>query len=436
MNEDILSFIWRFQYFIAPDLQTDAGEKLRIRKAGQKNTNAGPDFSDSRVEIDGVEWIGCVEIHVKASDWFLHQHEHDQAYESVVLHVVWENDTPIRRRDGTLLPTLTLKGTVRLSVLERYSKLQDQKEGIPCSGIFHEVHELQKIAMLDRTLLERLERKSAQVLEMLQNNQYDWEEVSFQWLGQHFGFKLNDPAFLRLTQIVPLKIIQKHRSSLFQIEALLFGSAGLIPEKADIDLNGNLLFEDTYIAELRKEYRFLAAKYGLTGKQMEFREWKFLRLRPAGFPTIRMAQFARLLNLQNGLFSAITNTENASGLHQLFHLKQSEYWTLHFQFQKKAKTKVPAMGKDATDLLIINAAVPLLVAYSKQRQQPELLDRAIGWLSELAAENNRITREWEEVEMKVKTAADSQALIEWYHNYCMPRRCLECSVGAALLRQS
>jgi hypothetical protein len=435
MNEDILSFIWRFQYFETEHLLTEENQALSVIRTGVRNRNAGPDFSNVRVQIDGVEWVGCVEIHVRASDWFTHQHETDKAFESVVLHVVWENDVQVKRADGTLIPTLSLKGIVRRSVLDRYARLLDDQEAIPCAASFDQISDIQKLAMLDRVLLERLDRKAIKVLELYQQNGQNWEETAYQWLGQHFGFKLNDPAFFRLTQLVPWKIIQKHRNSLIQIEALFFGIAGLIPE-TDSTSDSTTQPADDYIRQLQNEYKYLSVKYGLKSKQLDEHEWRFLRLRPAGFPTVRLAQFAALLNSNANIFTTLTNNDNVNRLVQTFHLQQSDYWTNHFQFGKKSKSKVPAMGKQAANLLIMNAAVPLMVAYSRQRQVPELLDKAIAWLSEIPSENNQITREWERLDLKVKTAADSQALIEWHSHYCSPRKCLECTVGATLLRSS
>ena len=436
MNEDILSFIWRFQYFEAANLQTEDGCRVSVLKTGYRNSNSGPDFSDARIQIEGVEWGGCVEIHVKSSDWFLHTHENDQSYESVILHVVWENDKPVLRNDGTLIPTISLKGLVRLSILERYSQLINENEEIPCCDSFPEASDLLKFTMLDRVLLERLEKKSKHVITLLQDNHQDWEETAYQWLTQHFGFKLNDPAFLKLSQILPLKTIQKHRNNLTQIEAMLFGCAGLIPETSDAELADKNSDEAIYLNELQREYQFLSAKYRLKDSSMQTHEWKFLRLRPAGFPTIRLAQLAVFLAGTNGIFSSLTSASNVSELYKMFNLEQSSYWKKHFQFGKLSKSKVPAMGKDAANLLIINAAVPLMVAYSKQRQQPEMLDKVLHWLSEIPAENNRITRQWETLGMHVKNSADSQSLIEWYNHYCSEKLCLECAVGASLIRSS
>ncbi|MCF0052743.1 DUF2851 family protein [Dyadobacter sp. LJ53] len=424
MNEDILSFIWRFQYFAAEALFTDEGSQLSIIRTGHKNGNSGPDFSEARVVIDEFQWIGSIEIHVKSSDWYLHDHETDPAYETVILHVVWENDRPVVRRDGTLLPTLTLKGIVKKSVLERYAQLQDETETIPCAPMFAQVNDIQKYGMLDRALLERLDTKASLVMQLLAKNNNDWEETAYQWLARNFGFKLNDAPFTRLTEIVTWKIIRKHRDKLSQIEALLFGCAGLIPIESN----------DFYIRQLRTEYQFLSAKYGLKTQQMNGHEWKNLRMRPAGFPTVRLAQFARLIHKNGSLFSEIISTSAFSSLQAMFHTEQSDYWQDHYLFEKKSKGKVPFLGKDSVNLLIINGAVPLLVGYAKHRQQPELLEKAIYWLSEIGAEKNRITREWEMLGMKVTTAADSQALIEWYNHYCTFRKCLECTVGATLIR--
>ncbi len=424
MNEDFLSFVWRFQYFDATHLRTQSDEQVQILRTGQLNTDAGPDFADARILLDGMEWVGSVELHVNSSDWDAHQHPADAAYESVVLHVVWEDDRPVRRQDGTLIPTLALSQRVKPAVRERYNQLMDSKEEIPCAPQFREVPRLQKMAMLDRVLLERLDAKASRVTELWEANNRDWEETAYQWLAQYFGFKLNTPAFLRLAQSVPLKILQKHRNSGLQIEALLFGTAGLLPENP----------EDDYVKNLQQEYKFLSAKYGLLTRQMGTHEWKFLRLRPAGFPTVRLAQWAVLLQREAGLFASLTAIEDVVNLRQMFRVTQSIYWKKHYQFGKKSTAEVPDLGKDAADLLIINAAIPLLVAYARQRDQTIYLDRAVRWLEQLSAEKNHIIRAWAELGMRVTTAFDSQALIEWHTQYCVQKRCLACTVGASLVR--
>lgn len=424
MSEDFLSFVWRYQYFDALNLRAETGEALQILRVGQLNTDAGPDFAEVRVLLDGMEWAGAVELHVRSSDWELHRHPDDAAYESVILHVVWEDDRPVQRQDGTLVPTLVLNSRVKPAVRERYERLMASKTEIPCAPQFRDVPRLPKIAMLDRVLLERLDGKAARVTELWEENNRDWEETAYQWLAQYFGFRLNAPAFLRLAQIVPLKILQKHRLSGLQIEALLFGTSGLLPENS----------EEEYGQDLWKEYQFLAAKYGLLSQKMALTEWKFLRLRPAGFPTVRLAQFATLLQHETGLFASLTSVESAENLRKMLRVSQSTYWKKHYQFGKEATATVPDLGKDAADLLIINAAVPLLVAYARQRDQTSLLDRAVRWLEQLPGEKNHIIRAWADLGMRVTTAFDSQALIEWHNDYCVEKRCLECTVGAALVR--
>lgn len=424
MNEDLLSFIWRFQYFEKNGLQTDGKLPLSIIRPGHRNTDAGPDFSEARVSIAGVLWVGSIEIHVKASDWRLHEHQQNGAYDCVILHVVWENDSPAMRRDGTFVPTLSLSGLVKAAVLERYRCLLDENDTVPCNRQFGGVDQIRKYAMLDRVLLERLERKALEIHRLHETNQQDWEQTAYQWLGRHFGFKLNDAPFQRLTGIVPWKIIRKHTDRLIQVEALLLGCSGLVPGES----------EDVYVRQLQQEFRFLSAKYKLGDNVMQLHEWKYARLRPAGFPTVRLAQFARLLCNTGGFLNRFVLSDHFDEVRNLFRIEQSAYWREHYLFEKKARAQVPVLGTDAAHLLIVNATVPLLVAYSKQRQQPELLDKAIYWLSEIPAEDNRITREWASLGMRVKTAADSQALIEWFNNYCTPRRCLECMVGATLVR--
>ncbi|CAG4994490.1 hypothetical protein DYBT9275_01403 [Dyadobacter sp. CECT 9275] len=423
MNEDILSFVWRFQYFEKTSLHTDHGQLLSVRQTGLKNADAGPDFSGARIEIGGIEWAGDVEIHVNASDWNRHEHSADQAYESVILHVVWNNDVPIVRKDGTLLPTLTLNGIVRLSILHRYAQLQNAPWDIACGNQFPDADSILKFSMLDRVLLERLEKKALNVISLLEANQNDWEETTFQWIGQHFGFKLNDPAFLRLCRITPWKILRKQKDS-FRIEALLFGNAGLIPD------NGG----DEYVTGIQREYDFQVKKYRMENQKMNSNEWKFLRLRPSGFPTIRISQFAYLLSRTEHLFSTLISARNLKDLHAILSLRQSAYWTTHFNFEKTANKKVPFMGNEAKNLLVINAVIPLLVAHARTRQEPQLLETAMAWLTEIPAENNRITRLWQTLDMKVNTAADSQGLIEWYNHYCSSHNCLDCIVGSKLIK--
>jgi hypothetical protein len=427
MNEEILSYIWKFQYFNAVHLQIESGETLKVIKTGTLNSNAGPDFINAHIVLDNLEWIGSVEIHVKASDWHKHRHARDPNYESVILHIVWENDQPIERNDGSRIPTLCFDGIVKKEILDRYFTIQQAQTTIPCASQFQEVTHIKKLAMLDRVLLERLNKKALRIIELYHNNQHDWEETAYQWLGMHLGFKLNETPFLRLTQILPWRLIRKNQNQIMQIEALLFGTAGLIPEESNPTSN------DAYCTQLRLEYQYLSTKNNLAQK-MNLQDWKFLRLRPAGFPTIRLAQFAYFLAKHANLISILTSFQKKNEIESFFAFKQSEYWTLHFQFGKPSKVAVPYMGSQAAHLLGINVCVPLMVAMAKERNQHSLMENALALLLEIPSENNYITRIWNRLGMKVDSSSDSQALLEWYNQYCTFKRCLECTVGASIIR--
>jgi hypothetical protein len=425
MSEDFLYFLWQFQYFDKTNLQTIAGESLQTLAVGQRNTNAGPDFLNGRVLIGGLEWVGTIEMHLRSSDWHRHTHTHDRAYDSVVLHVVWENDAMIQRPDGTFVPTLELKPITSRQLLYNYQSLAESKEVIPCASQFASVAEIQKLTMLDRVVLQRLERKAAAVHEMLERNHQDWEETAYQLLAQNFGFKINAEPMLRLAQGLPLKVLQKHRDNLTQMEAMLLGQSGMLPAIENTD---------TYVDILRREYDFLSAKYSLKLQQLRSHEWKFLRLRPANFPTVRLAQLATLVQRQPSLFSLFIHTETLKMLQDALRVEQSGYWQTHYQFQKEAVGKVPALGKTSVENIIVNTVVPLLAAYSEAKDSRLFLDKALELLEQLPAEQNHITEMWGELELKTKTAFDSQGVIELFNNFCSAKRCLSCSIGTALLK--
>ncbi len=427
MSEDFLYFLWQFQYFQKTDLQTANGEALQILTVGLRNTHAGPDFLNGRLLIDGLEWAGSIEMHLRSSDWHRHTHTHDRAYDSVILHVVWENDAAIQRPDGSLVPTLALKPLTSPALLQKYRSLAESKEVIPCASQFEAVMDIHKRTMLDRALMQRLERKAAVIHDMLTQNQQDWEETTYQLLLQNFGFKINAEPMLRLAQGLPLKILLKHRTHLTQLEAMLLGQSGLLNKTED---------RDEYSLTLEQEYTFLAAKYGLKSQQLLPREWKFMRLRPANFPTVRLAQFAALIYRQPGLFSLFIHAESVEKLNHDLRIEQSAYWQTHYLFQKEAATKVPPLGRSSIENIIINTVVPLLVAYSEARDNRSFLDKAMTFLEQLPSEQNHLTDLWKDLGQITKTAFDSQAAIELYTHFCQPKYCLNCAIGTNLLRHS
>ncbi len=426
MNEAFLHFLWQFQYFDKSCLQTTDNEVIQVTKIGRYNTNAGADFQDARILIGEVEWAGAVEIHLKSSDWNLHSHHSDAAYQNVILHVVWEDDKPILRSDNTKIPTLILSDKTDNTLIKKYSDLVESKTQIACQNQFQKVSDLKKYAMLDKVLMKRLEDKSLFVHQYLTENKQDWEETAYQVLAKNFGFKLNAEPFFRLSKALPLKVLAKHRDNLFQLEALLFGVAGFL---------STTNFADEYHAKLAKEFQFLSAKYQLQNKVLGVHEWKFLRLRPANFPTVRLAQFARIIQENINLFSVLIHLDKVESVTKILKVKQSEYWQAHYVFGKKATGKVATLGSTSIENVIINTIVPLLVTYAKQKDDEIYLEKAIRFLEELPAEVNNITKHWQYFEVPMKTAFDSQAGIEWFNQFCQLKKCLSCEVGISLLRE-
>ncbi len=422
MNESFLHYLWQFQYFEKKELFTSEAEPLTILKTGTLNSNAGPDFFNAKVKIGELEWVGNVEIHIKSSDWFAHHHEKNSAYHNVILHVVWDNDKPVLR-NGITIPTLELKDRVDISLLHEYKKLISSPTSIACQKSFPQVDDLVKFSMLDKALMQRLETKASQAVELLKLNNNDWEETSYQLLARNFGFKVNADPFFQLSKSLPYKIIQK-QNSLLQVEALLFGQAGMLETKT----------KDEYISLLFREYHLLEQKYSLSSFKLSPGQWRFLRLRPANFPTIRLAQFAALLFASKNIFSQLISIESYASIQKIFLQQQSDYWRTHYRFGKKAKGDVPELGEASIQNIVINTVAPLLVAYGKHKDEQTYIDRAVDLLQQLPAEQNKIMREWNALGLKVKNAFDSQALIELHNNFCQKRQCLNCTIGISILK--
>jgi hypothetical protein len=423
MSEAFLHYLWQFQYFDKTELKTTAGESIQVFHPGYRNSHAGPDFANARIKIGDMEWVGSAEIHIQASGWMEHKHDRDPSYENVVLHVVWKNDKAIKRRDGSFLPTLELANRVNKRFFHEYQKLVNSPENIPCASYLPEVKEITKFSMMDRVLLNRLETKSMRVLEILRKNHSDWQETCYQLLARNFGFKVNAEPFQQLAQLLPYKVLRKHADKLLHIEALLFGQAGFLEED----------FDDEHYQLLKREYNLLRQKFKLSDRRLNKAQWKFLRLRPANFPTIRLAQFAALLFQRPTLFSVMMEMDNYAALVSVFSIEQSEYWTSHYRFFKNAKEQVSFLGDASIANVIINTAVPLLVAYGKNRDDQSYIDRAVAILQQAPGEANSITAQWKTLGIKSKTAFDSQSLLELQTNYCSKRRCLDCTIGTTLI---
>jgi hypothetical protein len=426
MQEDFLYYVWKLQYFDKKNLITCQGDALRIYHPGTRNDHAGPDFLQSSITINDVTWYGHIEMHINTSDWYTHQHQTDKAYDNVILHVVWNHNRDIPRQDGTVVPTLVLKDRVAPQLHQQYQKLVLNKAFIPCANHLPQVTDLIKTSMLEKALFQRLINKNNLVYRLLENNQSDWEETAYQFLAYNLGFKVNSSTLLDLALSLPLKTLKKHTDNVLQLEALLLGQANLLPNSDHV--------QDAYIEALQKEYNYLVHKYQLKAGSVQASQWKFFRLRPANFPTIRIAQFAQLLHQHSSIFELLVHVSTKM-LYKELAITQSSYWQKHYQFSKESKKKIPGLGKTSIEHVLINTVVPLLVAYGKTKDEQIYIDRAIAILQYLPAEYNTITRYWNNGGIKAKNAFDSQALIELFNNFCTKKQCLSCHIGASIMQK-
>lgn len=422
LKEDFLHFVWRFKRFNLDNLQTTTGQAIQIIHFGAYNENAGPDFFNAKIKIEETLWVGNVEMHLVASDWMKHQHQTDAAYNNVILHVVLEEDARVQQENGLYVPCLTLNDRIPPKLKNNYLKLLHNEQWIPCQSQFPLVSNFTKTMWLDRLLIERLEEKTAPIAEVLKLNKGNWETTFYQYLARNFGTKVNADAFEMLARATPLLTLAKHKDNLFQLEALLFGQASLL--EAD--------FEETYPNRLKKEYTFLQKKYGLI--PIPRIAWRFLRMRPANFPTIRIAQFARLIHQSNRLFSQILENKTLVEVTTLFEVQLIDYWRTHYVFDKISKKRQKTIGKTTIQLLIINTIVPFLFLYGRQRQVPHFETRAMDFLEQLKPEKNSIIDNWKKLGEKPKSAYQTQALLQLKKHYCQPKHCLKCGIGNAILK--
>lgn len=426
MKEEFLHYIWKFQKFNKKGLKSGSNETIEILNQGMHNLDAGPDFMNAKIKIGEIEWVGNVEIHIKASDWFRHGHEKNDAYDNVVLHAVFENDKVVTRKNGSEIPCLALIDLIEPGLLNNYEELVLNNSTIPCSANFDNVSELTQFSMLESALISRLYRKARIIEALLDKNNFDWEETIFQVICQAFGFKLNNEPFLRLARLVTFKKVAKTRTQLLSLEALLFGAAGWL-ENSDTS--------DEYINQLVREYHFIKHKYQLPEEIITKAEWRLLRLRPANFPTIRLAQLACFLHQNESLFSKIIYSKDIKELLGLFNLSQSDYWKEHYLIGKQASREIPSMGVGSKEIMIINTIIPLLFAYGLQKDNEEYKQKALQFLSQLKAEKNNITQKWIGLQWKPKNAFDSQGQIELFNNFCKLKKCLECKIGNEILNK-
>lgn len=420
MTEDYLHHIWKHRLFDGNGLSTINQRLLTIIHNGNHNPNAGPDFLEARLKIGDEEWAGHIELHVRSSDWQKHNHQTDKAYNNVVLHVVYEHDAPAYRESGTELPTLELKGRFDEMGYWRYEQFISNKRYLACENVLNTVDEIHKETMLNRALVERLQQKAEAVSAIYEQCGNDWNEAFYHMLLYSFGLKVNADAMLVLASRLPLSILRKHAGNAFQVEALLMGAAGLLAE------------QDVYATSLQKEFEFLRKKYALN--PLEEKHFKFARLRPIGFPTVRLAQLSAVLSAQTELFRLCIESENSSAIMQALQTEPAEYWQTHYTFGKASAALDKRAANSLVNLVMINAVVPTLFAYAEKTGKDELKDRALEWLMQIPSEENSITKSFTERGFNIASAYQSQAVLQLYKSFCRQRKCLTCAIGVKLLR--
>ena len=396
--EQLLHYVWKHKIFPLKELKTTTGQQVEVIDTGLANTDAGPDFFNAKLKLDGVLWIGNIEIHERSSDWFKHGHHADAGYNSVILHIASEIDTEISRSNGERIPQIQL--ICPEAVRTNYKELLETDSYPPCYRIIPSLPPFTAHSWMTALQMERFEQKATLLNERLKRCQGNWEDAFFITLARNFGFGLNGDAFETWAHRLPFRAVDKHRNDLFQIEAIFFGQAGILE-----DSDG-----DGYYLRLKKEYTYLQHKFGLI--PMDASLWRFLRLRPANFPHIRIAQLACLYHRAYGLLSRIMETETLQGVRDILKGGTSEYWLTHYTFGGSSPSRPKTLSNTSLDLLIINTVVTFLYAYGLHKGNRVLCARAGSFLEELKAENNYITRMWEQCGMKASNAADSQALIQ------------------------
>lgn len=422
--EAFLHYIWKLNLYNHQALYTVGGEPLEICYQGWHNHHAGPDFSNARIRIGKTLWAGQVEIHKRSSDWLAHQHQHDPAYNNTILHVVYEYDKPIYRASGEEIATLVLRGRIAPKYLQRYDRLLQSTTWIPCEAQMQPSISQNCQLWLDRLAVERLEDKVVGIEQQLALNNNHWEQTFYQFLARSFGMKQNVAPFEALALALPLKVLAKHKQNLFQLEALLFGQSGLLQQAAQ---------KDNYLQKLYKEYQFLAKKYQL--KPLLASSWKFGRMRPANFPTIRLAQFAVLIHQSSHLFSKVIEAQDVAVLHALLAIDLQGYWTTHYRLGEVSTARKKRLGKGSVDLMLINTIAPFLMAYGRYKGDTDFTTRALELLQAVSPEKNGVVEHWRALQVKAKSALETQALLQLKKHYCDKKRCLDCHFGHQLLQQ-
>lgn len=417
MTERLLQYIWQFQHFNKTSLTSVEGESLFITEQGLLNHNQGPDFLNAKILLDKTTWAGSIELHIHSSHWKDHKHSGDKNYNNVILHVVWHHDKDI----GLPFSTLVLEDRVSKFLLKKYDDLMNNPGFIPCQENASLVNDIVWQSWKQRLLVERLQSKAQQIFDHLKQNHNHWEEAFWWAIARNFGIKVNSTAFESIARSLPLSLLAKHKNQVQQLEALLFGQAGLL----------ETVFKEDYPILLQKEYRFLKKKYKL---QKIHEPLHFLLMRPSNFPSLRLAQLAMLIHQSEHLFSKIKETVSLNEIRKLFELTANDYWHYHYVFDEETMYKKKNLGQQMSNNILINTVIPVIFAYGHYQQENEFTNRALNWLEQVKPENNSITLGFSRLGISNKTAFDSQALIQLKNEYCNKKRCLDCAVGNKLMK--
>ena len=419
-----MQYVWKHRLWRSEDMVTNTGKKVRVVDPGLLNTDAGPDFFNAKIEIDGHMWVGNVEMHYRATDWKRHRHDSDKAYDSVILHVVAKDDAPVRRTNGELIPQLVLEVSPQFNA--DYASLVGATIEVPCAEKIKQVPHLTIVEWVEGLAFERLHGKVERIHQLLNSFNGSWEDVCYVTLARNFGFGINNDAFERLARRTPLRLLGKHSDSVLQIEALLFGQAGML----DAQKPGM----DSYYNQLCTEYAFLSNKFQLT--PMEKESWKLFRIRPQNFPYRRIAMLAQFIEGGFRMMNRILEAEGEKEMRALFEVELSGYWTKHYTFGKPNERATATLSRSSIDIILINTVAPLLYAYGELTGNYEMTDKAIKLLEDLRAESNSIVSHFVAYGIDCPDALTSQALVQLKREYCDARKCIYCKIGHHLLSKA
>lgn len=421
MTEEFISYLWLYRLF-QKDIHLTDGREFKILNPGIRNFESGPDFLDARIQIGDILWVGNVEIHLKSSDWNRHHHQEDKSYDNVILHVVLDYDKDIFSTNGEIIPTFSIENVFDIHLWENFQQIIKGKGWIPCSGMIAKTDDFVMLSWLENMAADRLIKRVNEVEVLLQRTKNDWEKAFWIRLCRNFGFKSNAEPFEMLGRILPLNYLLKHTDNQLAVEAMIFGTAGMLNDD----------YEEEYPKSLKKEYEFYAKKFNLS--QIEPHLWNFMRVYPVNFPTIRLAQISQLVCRGGASFSKISEINNIEDLKRLFSITASEYWNNHYRFGIISLGKPKTIGHEAIELVLINTVLPFIFSYGKLRGDDSYCERALMLLQKLPPENNHLIRNWQKIGVHAHNAMETQALLQLKQQYCSTAQCLQCRVGDYLLR--